>query len=73
MLRQPTGRVFGIDLTQYRVGHTYEVTPSLATYLVLEGSARYEMRRTRDRRQKPRPTPDRRREATGMPDHYRGS
>ena len=45
IVRQPLGRIEGISLSHYRVGHTYELPPSIAEYLVMEGYAKLEMRR----------------------------
>jgi hypothetical protein len=45
VIRQPFGTVNGIALHQYRPGHVYELPPSLADYLVLQGFAIIEMRR----------------------------
>jgi hypothetical protein len=59
VIRQPTGSVNGIPLDKYRPGRTYDVDPSLADYLVLEGFAISEMRRA-DRSRRVRPS-DRRR------------
>jgi hypothetical protein len=57
--KQPHGRVDGITLNKYLPGHSYDVPPSLADYLVLQGFATPEMRREK-RSQRPR-SGDRRR------------
>jgi hypothetical protein len=44
IVKQPIGMVHGINLRCYRVGRTYEIAPTLANYLVIEGFARFEMR-----------------------------
>jgi hypothetical protein len=49
IVRQPRGQVFGIALDSYRVGRTYEVTESVAEYLVLAGFALVERRTESDR------------------------
>ena len=38
IIRQPTGTVTGISLKYYRPGEVYELPPTLADYLVAEGS-----------------------------------
>jgi hypothetical protein len=45
VIRQPFGTVNGIALHQYRLGQLYELPPSMAEYLVLQGFAVIEMRR----------------------------
>lgn len=40
----------GISLSCYHVGCTYDIPATLATYLILEGFAEVEMRRTDNRR-----------------------
>ena len=45
VIRQPQGVIDGIQLGHYRPGQTYDLAPSLADYLVLEGCALLEMRR----------------------------
>jgi hypothetical protein len=42
---QPYGFANGVSLRRYKPGHTYDVEPAIAEYLVLEGFARFEMRR----------------------------
>jgi hypothetical protein len=49
IVRQPPGTVFGVILSTYHVGQTYDVAPTLAQYLVLEGYAIFEMRSDSDR------------------------
>jgi hypothetical protein len=59
--RQPNGVVNGVSLRHYKPGRTYELDPLLADYLVLEGFAMIEMRRSQrshryrpnDRRRRP--------------------
>lgn len=60
--REPHGVVDGVSLDRYHAGRAYEMSAELAEYLVLEGYASIEMRRTqRSRRHRPR---DRRRRRT---------
>ncbi len=47
VIKQPSGRVNGLELSYYKPGRTYELTPALADYLVMEGYAVIEMRRER--------------------------
>jgi hypothetical protein len=54
VIRQPLGNVDGVPLTRYRPGQTYDLAPSLADYLVLQGCALIEMRRE-DRSKRVRP------------------
>jgi hypothetical protein len=49
-VREATGTVFGVSLSTYRVGQNYDVAPTLAQYLVLEGYAVFEMRNDPDRK-----------------------
>lgn len=44
IVRHPTGTLEGVSLQKYHVGVTYDVPPSLASYLVAEGVAVVEMR-----------------------------
>lgn len=44
IIEQPAGMVHGINLRCYHVGRTYEMAPTLANYLVIEGFALFEMR-----------------------------
>jgi hypothetical protein len=55
IIKQPTGFILGLSLDRYYLHHVYDVAPTLATYLVAEGYATFEMR-DRDRRSQPRPT-----------------
>ena len=51
-----------IELAGWRVGETYDVSPELASLLIVEGCARLEMRSGLDRRRMWRPRqPERRR------------
>lgn len=59
VIKKPTGTINGIELRHYQLGHTYDLDPSLADYLVVEGFAVVEMRQ-RNRSQRFRPN-DRRR------------
>jgi hypothetical protein len=58
--KQPSGKIDGVRLDRYHVGQSYDVPPTLADYLVLQGFAVIEMRSTHrsqrpsDRRQHPR-------------------
>jgi hypothetical protein len=58
--RQPRGNLHGIRLDGYKPGRTYELDPSVADYLVIEGFAMVEMRRT-ERRRRTRASEGRRR------------
>jgi hypothetical protein len=54
VVRQPVGTVNGVALRNYKLGRTYEPEPSLADYLVLNGYAIIEMRKSaRSRRMRP--------------------
>jgi hypothetical protein len=44
ILRQASGQVNGISLTDYKLGQVYDVSPTLADYLVAEELAMFEMR-----------------------------
>jgi hypothetical protein len=60
IVKRPSGTVDGMDLRRYVPGELYDVSPSLADYLVMEGFATFEMRaqkrvrlkKKRDRREK---------------------
>ena len=58
--RKPVGSIEGIDVNSLQVGATYEVSPELASALLLLGYAQVEMRRWRDRRSSSRTTFERR-------------
>ncbi len=58
--RQPSGVVQGMSLNYYRPGEVYDLSPSLAEYLVMEKYAIIEMR---DRAQHHRPVVEERRSA----------
>ena len=58
MVRQPEGSVNGVPMNRYRSGRVYDLSPSLADYLIAEGSALLEMRR--DGPAQPISGPDRR-------------
>jgi len=45
IIKQPSGFLNGVSLRSYRVGHTYDMPSTLATFLVIEGFAEVEMRR----------------------------
>ena len=47
IVKQPPSDFEGISLRLYRVGLVYEITPSLANYLVAEGYAQIELREDR--------------------------
>lgn len=51
--RAPRGVVDGISLHHYHAGESYDMTPLLAEYLVVEGFASIEMRQ-RQRSSRPR-------------------
>jgi hypothetical protein len=59
MIRQATGSLNGISLSKYKPGQAYELEPSLADFLILEGFAMAEMRRAHRRKT------DRRKPANG--------
>lgn len=48
ILKQPVGKLNGVALNLYKVGHTYDMPSAVATYLVVEGFAQVEMRRERN-------------------------
>ena len=60
MVKRPTGTVDGMDLKRYVPGEVYDVSASLADYLVMQGFGMPEMRgadrkrlkKKRDRREK---------------------
>jgi hypothetical protein len=60
IIKQPSEKIDGVRLDTYHVGQSYDVPPTLADYLVLQGFAVIEMRSTHrsrppsDRRQHPR-------------------
>ena len=56
---QPRGFVDGVSLRHYMLGQVYEVSATLAEYLVAEGYAQLEMR-SRQRSRRPRPNERRR-------------
>lgn len=44
IIQQPSGTVDGISLDDFQVGHSYELTPPIADYLVLSGFAIVDLR-----------------------------
>ena len=58
MVRQPQGTVNNVPLNLYHPGRVYDVSTSLAEYLIAEGSALLEMRH--DGPAQPLAGPDRR-------------
>jgi hypothetical protein len=44
ILKRPTGSLDGIALNRFVPGEVYDLSPSVAAYLILEGFARLEMR-----------------------------
>jgi hypothetical protein len=44
IVRQPVGDVNGVTVSHYLPGHSYDVAPRLASYLVSEGFAFFERR-----------------------------
>jgi hypothetical protein len=46
IIRQPNGAVDGVSLRDYATGRRYDVPSSLAEYLVAQGFAFLEMRRS---------------------------
>lgn len=55
VIRQPFGFANGVSLRQFKPGQTYDVDPSVADYLVVEGFAVIEMRRgQRSKRLRPK-------------------
>jgi hypothetical protein len=54
ILKQPTLPINGMAFKQWRVGQTYDVSPDVASWLIVEGYARLEMRAGIDRRMAPR-------------------
>ena len=59
IIKRPTGTLEGMALNRYIPGETYDLSPSVADYLVLQGFARAEMRAGMRRSLKKKP--DRRR------------
>ena len=45
IVKRPTGTVDGVALKRYTPGEVYELSPSIADYLVIQGFALPEMRR----------------------------
>jgi hypothetical protein len=62
VVRQPSGMVDRVSLHHYRPGRAYDLDPSLAEYLILNGFAFVEMRRA-DRSRRFRPTDRRRKQS----------
>jgi len=50
IIKRPHCTINEIDFTGWRVGETYDVAPEIASLLIIEGSARLEMRTGLDRR-----------------------
>ena len=46
ILKRASGTIDGVALKKYTPGAVYDVAPTLADYLILEGLARLEMRET---------------------------
>jgi hypothetical protein len=46
IFKRPAETLDGVDLNKYAPGLVYDVSRELAEYLVLEGFAKFEMRRT---------------------------
>jgi hypothetical protein len=62
IIKRPHCTINEIEFTGWRVGETYDVSPEIATLLIVEGCARLEMRTGLDRRRMWRPLqPERRR------------
>ena len=54
ILKQPTGRLDGMDLKRYMLGESYNVSPAVADFLVLNNFAIVELRGgQRSHRQRP--------------------
>ncbi|HEV3215205.1 MAG TPA: hypothetical protein VGZ27_05755 [Vicinamibacterales bacterium] len=45
IVRRPFGFAHGVSLRRFRPGQTYDLDPSVADYLIVQGFARMEMRR----------------------------
>jgi hypothetical protein len=45
IVRKPVGVVEGMSLSRLKLGEVYDLTPTLANYLVLQGFAAFESRR----------------------------
>jgi hypothetical protein len=50
IIKRPHCTINEIDFTGWRVGETYDVSPEIASFLIVEGCARLEMRTGLDRR-----------------------
>jgi hypothetical protein len=61
IIKRPYCSIKEMEFKGWRVGETYDVSPELASLLIVEGCARLEMRTGLDRRRMWRPlTPERR-------------
>jgi hypothetical protein len=61
IIKSPEGDLNGMSAVQWQVGRTYDLSPSIASVLIVEGYARLEMRSEENRRHIPRfSKPDRR-------------
>jgi len=68
IIKRPHCTINEIEFTGWRVGETYDVSPDIATLLIVEGCARLEMRSGLDRRRAWRPNhPERRRPSHRTP------
>jgi hypothetical protein len=57
---RPTGTLDGIPLDKYTPGETYDLSPALAEYLIVQGFAISEMRAGEPRRSYKKDSDDRR-------------
>lgn len=53
-IKSPEGDLNGMSAEQWQVGRTYDLYPSVASVLIVEGYARLEMRAEVNRRSVPR-------------------
>jgi len=61
IIKRPYCTINEIEFKGWRIGETYDVSPDIATLLIIEGCARLEMRNGLDRRRERRwGHPDRR-------------
>ena len=65
IVKRPVEVLDGVELNKYAPGLVYDVSRELAEYLVLQGFAKFEMRRTsrptlkaKGDRRTPKPSPD---------------
>ena len=65
IIKSPEGDLNGMSAEQWQIGRTYDISPSVASVLIVEGYAVLEMRAEGNRRSVPRfDRPDRRRSSS---------